>query len=78
MELQDLRTSASKLSDAELLGLLKDIRSNRRIAKPKSYGAKPTTTKKVAAAPSIDAMLASASPDLIAQMIATLEAQKKG
>jgi hypothetical protein len=74
VDLTDLRKSVSTLTDEDLLGLLKGIRSNRRISKPK------TESKKTTQKPStigIDALLASASPDMIASLIATLE-QKQG
>jgi hypothetical protein len=75
VDLTDLRKSVSTLSDEDLLGLLKGIRSNRRIAKPRAESKKPAIQKPSAIG--IDALLASASPDMIASLIATLE-QKQG
>jgi hypothetical protein len=75
VDLTDLRKSVSTLSDEDLLGLLKGIRSNRRISKPKTESKKTTTQKPSTIG--IDALLASASPDMIASLIATLE-QKQG
>jgi hypothetical protein len=64
MDLADLKTSISNLSDEQLMTTLMGIRANRRVSTP----SKPT---------SIESLLASASPDMIAQMIEALEKGKK-
>jgi hypothetical protein len=74
MDLTDLKNSISQLSDEQLMTTLMGIRANRRISKAQPTQRKSSTPSKPA---SIESLLASASPDMIAQMIEALEKGKK-
>jgi hypothetical protein len=74
MDLSDLRQSISTLTDEQLFVLLKDIRTNRRIPKAGAKHRK-ATNKKPSQDISLDALLASASPEQLEQLIAQLEKQ---
>lgn len=73
MNLSDLKTSVSQLSDEELMKTLMGIRSNRRVSKAQPTQKKPSVNSKPT---SMESILASASPDMIAQMIEALEGRK--
>jgi hypothetical protein len=73
MDLADLKTSVSNLSDEELMKTLMGIRANRRVSKAQPTQKKSSSPSKPA---SIESLLASASPDMIAQMIEALEKGK--
>jgi hypothetical protein len=74
LQLQDLKTSISQLSNEDLMKRLMDIRANRRLVKPKTEA--KTKSSKPAKEVSLDAILASASPDMIEEMIKQLEAKR--
>lgn len=78
MDLNDLKTSISNLSDDDLMKVIRDIRTSRRTPKanssPNIQKVKKATTKKENPV-SLDALLASASPEQIASIIAALEAK---
>jgi hypothetical protein len=78
VDLNNLKTSISNLSDEELRKVVMDIRSSRRTPKTSGFNstqkAKKVTTKKENPV-SLDALLASASPEQIASIIAALEAK---
>lgn len=78
MDLNDLKTSISNLSDEDLMKVIRDIRTSRRTPKANSstniQKVKKATTKKENPV-SLDALLASASPEQIASIIAALEAK---
>ncbi len=74
MDLSDLKQSVSSLSDDQLITLLKDIRTNRRISKAEAKPRK-ATAKKPSQDISLDALLASASPEMLEELIAQLEKQ---
>jgi hypothetical protein len=75
MNLDNLRTSISKLSDDDLIKLIREIRTSRRTPKTQ-----PTNTKtKVAKSTNpvnLEVLMTSLSPEQLAQLIDTLEAQK--
>ena len=74
MDLNDLKISVSKLSDAELMNLIRNIRTSRRTPKATTTNNKPKVAK--ASNPvSLDSLAASLSPEQLAQLIETLEAQ---
>ena len=74
MNLQSLKQSITQMSDQELLAKLMEIRASRRTpkAETKAKAASKKPTKEV----SLDAILASASPDMIAALISQLEGKK--
>ena len=78
MDLNDLKTSISNLSDDDLMKVIRDIRTCRGTPKANSstniQKVKKATTKKENPV-SLDALLASASPEQIASIIAALEAK---
>lgn len=77
MDLSDLKQSLSQMSDDELRTTLMGIRSNRRVSKKVETKPKASATKKPTSDISLDAILASASPEIIEAMIAALQGAKK-
>ncbi len=74
MDLADLKTTVSNLSDEELLGLIKNIRSSRRVSKV-SKNNKPRATTRKTSDISIDSMLRSIPADQLEQLINALETE---
>lgn len=70
MDLSDLSQTAAQMSDEKLQELLMEIRQNRRTAPERKAETKKAPAKKVEL--SLDALLASASPEMRAQLIAQL------
>jgi hypothetical protein len=73
LNLGDLKKSITDLSDEELLALIKAVRSSRRITR-KADG---PSRKQPSPAASLNAIVASASPDMIATLIKKAEEVKK-
>lgn len=74
MDLNDLKSSISSLSDTELLDLIRNIRTSRRTPKATPTNNKPKAAK--ASNPvSLDSLMNNLSPEQLAQLIETLEAQ---
>ncbi len=74
MDLNDLKSSISSLSDTELLNLIRNIRTSRRTPKATPTNNKPKAAK--ASNPvSLDSLMNNLSPEQLAQLIETLEAQ---
>lgn len=76
MNLSDLKSSITEMSDEELLSLIKDVRSSRRISR-KADGTAKSNIKQPSPAASLDAIVASASPDIVAMLIKRMEEAKK-
>jgi len=78
MDINDLKASISKMSDEELMSLIKDIRTSRRTPKTNSnYKPKqPKAATKASTAINIDAALKNLSPDALDALINQLEATK--
>lgn len=74
MNLDNLRTSISKLSDDDLIKLIREIRTSRRT--PKATTNTKTKVAKTSNPVSIESLMTSLSPEQLAQLIDTLEAQK--
>jgi hypothetical protein len=74
LQLADLKQSISQLSNDDLMKRLMDIRANRRLVKPKAES--KTKSSKPTKEVSLDAILASASPDMIEALIKQLEAKR--
>lgn len=74
MDLADLKTTVSNLSDEELLGLIKNIRSSRRVSKVSNSNKPKATTRKTSNI-SIDSMLRSIPADQLEQLINALETE---
>lgn len=75
MDLNALRTSVSKLSDDDLIKLIREIRTSRRTPKATSTYTKPKVAK-TSNPVSMESLMTSLSPEQLAQLIDTLEAQK--
>lgn len=68
MELKDLRKSVSACTEDELRALLLDIRHSRRVTKKAPAKAKKATVQSDSNA-SLDALMASLSPEQIMQLL---------
>ncbi len=75
MELSDLKTTLTELSDQELFDLIKGIRASRRTPKA-TTSTKPKAARKAKAESptSIDALLSALSPEQIEDLIKQMEA----
>jgi L-arabinose isomerase len=78
MDINDLKASISKMSDDELMSLIKDIRTSRRTPKTNSsYKSKQSkAATKASTAINLDAALKNLSPDALDTLINKLEAIK--
>lgn len=74
MDLNDLTNSISKLSDDELINLIRTIRTSRRTPKATTTNSKPKAAK-TSNPVSLDSLMNNLSPEQLAQLIETLEAQ---
>jgi hypothetical protein len=72
MDLLDLGKTLSNLTDDELRLLVQDIRQSRRATRNPAKG-KAKTSKQVS---SLDSIMSSLSPDMLQQIINTLEGQR--
>lgn len=75
MNLDNLRTSISKLSDDDLIKLIREIRTSRRTPKTKLTNTKTKVAKSTNPV-NLEVLMTSLSPEQLAQLIDTLEAQK--
>ena len=72
MNLTDLKQSVSIMSDDELMNLIRDIRTTRRIPK-ETKTARKTAPKKASKPMDLDTLLAGASPEMIDALLSQME-----
>lgn len=73
MNLSDLKTSVSELSDEELSKLLTEIRLSRRTQKASNRkAASATGAKKANGSASMEALLGALSPDQLAELLSKM------
>lgn len=78
MNLDDLKKSISNMSDDELMSLIRDIRSNRRISKQSINSKTKQTATKQKQEIGLSSLLSNMSAEQIDALINSLEDNKNG
>ena len=78
MNIDDIRESISNMSDEQLMLVLRDIRSNRRVSKKqhKQSGAEKAKTKNMASI-SLSSLVHGLSKDQISELIVALQKESQ-
>ena len=77
MDLTDLKMTISDMSDSDLMNLIRDIRSSRRVSKNTNVSKTRAKSVKKSTDINIESMLRNIPADKLEQLINTLESEAK-